>query len=99
VGAYLPQIDVPAEGARVTDPVLFEGQGQPGIGEVTAWFNPDQVLADAVGIANGVWRATSRQALRLGGQWARFRQDLTGGKSAWVESQRFEIDPSEPPRK
>jgi hypothetical protein len=98
VGAYLPQIDVPTEGARVTDPVLFEGQGQPGIGEVTAWFNPDQVLADAVGIANGVWRATSRQALRLGGQWARFRQDLTGGESAWVESQRFEMDPSEPPR-
>ncbi|MGF6458344.1 hypothetical protein [Pseudomonas frederiksbergensis] len=99
VGAYLPQIDVPAEGVRVTDPVLFEGQGQPGIGEVTAWFNPDQVLADAVGIANGVWRATSRQALRLGGQWARFRQDLTRGESAWVESQRFEVDPPEPPHK
>ncbi|MGF6398957.1 hypothetical protein ABH905_002623 [Pseudomonas frederiksbergensis] len=99
VGAYLPQIDVPTEGARVTDPVLFEGQGQPGIGEVTAWFNPDQVLADAVGIANGVWRATSRHTLRLGGQWVRFRQDLTGGESAWVESQRFEVDPPEPPRK
>lgn len=100
VGAYLPQIDVPAEGARVTDPVLFEGQGQPGVGEVTAWFNPDQVLADAVGIANGVWRATSRYALRPGGQWVRFHQNLlAGGKSVWAETKRFEVDPPEPSRK
>ena len=99
MGAYLPQIDVPAEGTRVTDPVVFEGQGQPGVGEVTAWFNPDEVLADAVGIADGVWRATSRQALRPGGQWVRFHQSLlAGGKSAWAESQRFEVDPPEPPR-
>ncbi|WP_347927849.1 hypothetical protein [Pseudomonas helvetica] len=98
LGAYQPQVNVPTEGRWVPEPVAFEGKGQDGVGELVAWFNPDQTLVDGIEIAETDWRATAQVKLRPGGNWVCFQQRLAGGteSSRWAESARFEVGPPEP---
>ncbi|MDR9754608.1 hypothetical protein RG836_24500 [Pseudomonas sp. SZMC_28357] len=100
LGPYVPSIEVPAPGRWVTDPVVFAGQGQPGVGELVSWFNPErQLVQDIVVTANG-WRSQSTLRLPQGGYWVRFRQVIgTGGdsiQSDWADSRRFEVVPALP---
>jgi hypothetical protein len=98
LGTYQPSIEVPMAGAWVDNPVQFEGEGRPGVGQVVSWFNPDQVWAAGLPIAAGGWQGGSAQALSAGGHWCRFRQTITDTEdgataSDWVESGRFEVRP------
>jgi hypothetical protein len=99
LGTYQPAIDVPAPGRWIANPVRFEGQGRPGVGQVVSWFNPDQVWAPDLAVATGGWQGAAAQPLSAGGNWCRFKQTLTDAVddatvSDWVESKRFEISPS-----
>ncbi len=96
LGTYRPSIDVPVAGGWVDNPVNFEGQGRPGIGQVVSWFNPDQVWATGLPVAASGWEGGASQALSAGGNWCRFRQTITdtvdgATASDWVESGRFEV--------
>ena len=96
LGAFLPSIDVPAAGRWVSDPVRFEGQGKPGVGQVTSWFNPDQKWSSDVPVSSSGWQGSAAQPLPDGGNWCRFRQTLTDSEegatvSDWVDSERFEV--------
>ncbi|MET0776061.1 MAG: hypothetical protein ABWZ65_11355 [Pseudomonas mandelii] len=93
---YLPTIELPAAGSRVSHPVGFKGLGAQGVGEVMSWFNPDLKWAVNIPVAGG-WQAVAMQPLSLGGQWCRFKQTITDGAegaSDWVESKRFEVAPA-----
>ncbi|WP_235395372.1 hypothetical protein [Pseudomonas brassicacearum] len=96
LGTYRPSIDVPVAGGWVDNPVNFEGQGRPGVGQVVSWFNPDQVWATGLPVAASGWEGGASQALSAGGNWCRFRQTITdtvdgATASDWVESRRFEV--------
>lgn len=100
VGPYLPSIDVPAPGRWVTDPVAFAGKGQPGVGELVSWFNPEWVLARDIAVTADGWQCDARIASPPGGYWVRFREVMGSGGSAihsdWADSRRFEVVPSPP---
>lgn len=96
LGTYQPSIDVPKPGDGVNNPVPFEGQGRPGIGQVVSWFNPDQVWARDLAVETGGWQGEATQSMPTGGNWCRFKQTITDDGatvSDWVESKRFEILP------
>ena len=85
-------------GAWVDNPVQFEGEGRPGIGQVVSWYNPDQVWASGLNVEAGDWQGGATQSLSAGGHWCRFKQTLTdtadgATASDWVESGRFEVRP------
>ncbi|POA34466.1 MULTISPECIES: hypothetical protein [unclassified Pseudomonas] len=98
LGAYQPLINVPAEGRRVADPVVFGGKGLAGVGKLVDWSNPDQTLVDGIEIAETDWRATAQVKLRPGGNWVCFQQRLAGGTglSRRAESSRFEVESPKP---
>jgi hypothetical protein len=98
VGPYLPSIDVPAPSRWVTDPVAFAGKGQPGVGELVSWFNPERVVARDIPVTANGWQIDATIRLPQGGYWVRFRQVIGSGGSAihsdWADSRRFEVVPS-----
>jgi hypothetical protein len=100
VGPYLPSIDVPAPSRWVTDPVAFAGKGQPGVGELVSWFNPERVVARDIPVTANGWQIDATIRLPQGGYWVRFRQVIGSGGSAihsdWADSRRFEVVPSPP---
>ncbi|WP_256735495.1 hypothetical protein [Pseudomonas sp. dw_612] len=100
VGPYLPSIDVPAPSRWVTDPVAFAGKGQPGVGELVSWFNPERVVARDIAVTASGWQSDATIRLPQGGYWVRFRQVIGSGGSAihsdWADSRRFEVVPSPP---
>jgi len=96
LGTFLPSIDVPAGGRWVSNPVQFEGQGKPGVGQVTSWFNHDLKWSLDVHVSTSGWQGSAAQPLPDGGNWCRFKQTLTAGEdgatvSDWVDSERFEV--------
>lgn len=98
LGTYLPTIDVPAAGSWTSGPIRFEGQGLPGVGQVTSWFNPDLQWSADIPVSAGGWQGSATQSLSTGSQWCRFKQTLTADTgdatiSDWVESKRFEVLP------
>ncbi|MCF4994292.1 hypothetical protein GIW70_07655 [Pseudomonas syringae] len=98
LGTYQPSIDLPAPGQWVSHPVIFSGQGRPGVGQLVSWFNPEQVWVPNIAVTAAGWQCEAQQALPPGGQWCRFRQTLSDGadgatQSDWVDSERFEIEP------
>lgn len=99
LGSFQPQVNEPAEGRWVTEPIACEGEGQNGVGEVVAWFNPELKLADDIPSTEAGWKATIKEKLRPGGHRVCFQQRLEGGTvlSRWAESPRFEVDPPKPP--
>lgn len=102
LGTYQPSIDVPVAGGWVDNPVRFEGEGRPGVGQVVSWFNPDQVWASDLNVEAGGWQGGASQSLAAGGHWCRFRQTITdtadgATASDWVESGRFEVQPPSSP--
>ncbi|YAF57153.1 hypothetical protein GKKCFE_20415 [Pseudomonas sp. E141] len=102
LGTYQPSIDVPVVGGWVDNPVRFEGEGRPGVGQVVSWFNPDQVWASDLNVEAGGWQGGASQSLSAGGNWCRFRQTITdtadgATTSDWVESERFEVRPPSSP--
>lgn len=102
LGTYQPSIDVPVVGGWVDNPVRFEGEGRPGVGQVVSWFNPDQVWASDLNVEAGGWQGGASQSLAAGGHWCRFRQTITdtadgATASDWVESGRFEVQPPSSP--
>lgn len=102
LGTYHPSIDVPVAGGWVDNPVRFEGEGRPGVGQVVSWFNPDQVWAAGLEVEAGGWQGGASQSLAAGGNWCRFRQTITdtadgATASDWVESGRFEVRPPSSP--
>ncbi len=103
LATFLPGIDLPAPGQWVVHPVLFKGQGQPGSGQVTSWFDPEQAWTAVMPVTAAGWQGSAAQAVPPGGQWCRFRQTLTGGAagptmSDWQESERFEALPPQATR-
>lgn len=100
VGTYLPSIDVPAPSRWVTDPVAFAGKGQPGVGELVSWFNPERVVVRDIAVTANGWQSDATIRLPPGGYWVRFRQVIGSGVSAihsdWADSRRFEVLPSAP---
>ncbi|VVO78504.1 hypothetical protein [Pseudomonas fluorescens] len=103
LGTYLPTIDAPQAGRWVSDPVCFKGQGKPGIGQVTSWFNSGLKWSPDVPVNTSGWQGSAVQPLPYGGNWFRFRQTLTDGEggatvSDWLDSERFEVW-SAPPTK
>ena len=101
LGAFLPSIEVPAAGRWVSDPVHFEGQGKPGIGQVTSWFNPDLKWSPDVPVSTSGWQGSAAQPLPDGGNWCRFKQTLTDSEegetvSDWTDSQRFDVGRAPP---
>ncbi|MFJ4195134.1 hypothetical protein [Pseudomonas sp. NPDC089534] len=100
---FLPGIDLPAPGQWAAHPVVFKGQGRPGSGQVTSWFDPEQVWTPVMPVTAAGWQGSAAQAVPAGGQWCRFRQTLTDGAagptvSGWQESERFEALAPEAPR-
>ncbi|MBV4550568.1 hypothetical protein HU742_005335 [Pseudomonas sp. SWRI102] len=98
LGTYLPSIDVPTTGRWIDNPVGFEGQGRPGVGQVVSWYNPDRAWAANLAVDAGAWRGEAVLSLPSGGHWCRFKQTLTdsagdGTVSDWVESERFDVLP------
>ncbi|MHC8383296.1 hypothetical protein [Pseudomonas sp. LB3P14] len=97
LGTFRPAIDLPAEGQWADNPVHFAGQGQPGVGQVASWYNPDEVWAPNLSVS-GIWQGDATRQLPAGGNWCVFWQTLTddpGGAtlSDKTQSQRFEVDP------
>ncbi|MBV4485404.1 hypothetical protein HU727_007360 [Pseudomonas sp. SWRI153] len=95
LGTYLPSIDVPAAGRWVNNPVVFEGLGRQGVGQVVSWYNPDVKWSANLPVGAGGWQGEAIQPLPGGGHWGRFKQTITDGAGAatvsdWVESERFE---------
>jgi len=94
LGTYRPTLDVPAPGRWVYNPVGFSGRGQPGVGELVSWYNPEYRLAVDVAVTAQGWQAQS-VGLPVGGCWARFRQVIhSPGQqtySDWADSARFEV--------
>ncbi|VVN75236.1 hypothetical protein PS718_00691 [Pseudomonas fluorescens] len=102
LATFVPTIEAPAAGRRVSHPVKFAGRGRPGIGDVVSWYNPDVRWVRALPVAGDAWRGEATQPLPLAGSWYRFRQTLTEGEegttmSDWAESARFEVEPAPPP--
>ncbi|RON78407.1 hypothetical protein BK670_23570 [Pseudomonas fluorescens] len=97
LGTYEPGIETPASGHRVSNPLLCAGTGRPGVVQGVSWYNPEETVLQGVAVSGGRWSGQAAQALREGGQWLRFMQTLEGGEegqlSAWVDSQRFEVEP------
>lgn len=97
LGTYEPGIETPASGHRVSNPLLCAGTGRPGAVQGVSWYNPEETVLHDVAVSGGRWSGQAAQALREGGQWLRFMQTLEGGEegqlSAWVDSQRFEVEP------
>ena len=97
LGTYLSEIDEPAPGRWVENPLRFVGKGRTGVGRVVTWYDPDQVLSEDIAVTDQGWRGEASHALRPGGHWCRFQQTITDAadgstKSDWVESGRFEVN-------
>ncbi|MGE8177605.1 hypothetical protein [Pseudomonas fluorescens] len=99
LGSFQPQVNEPAEGRWVTEPVACEGEGQNGVGKVVAWFDPELELAGDIPSTEAGWQATIKEKLRPGGHRVCFQQRLEEGTvlSRWAESPRFEVAPPKPP--
>lgn len=96
LGTYLPEIDEPAPGRWVENPLRFVGKGRTGVGRMVSWYDPDQVLSEDIAVTDQGWRGEASYALRPGGHWCRFQQTITDAAdvssiSDWVESERFEV--------
>ena len=101
LGAFLPSIDVPAAGRWVSDPVRFEGQGKPGIGQLMSWFNSERIVSSDVPVSPTGWQCNATWPFPGGGNWCRFKQTLTdpeegGTVSDWADSHRFQVWPASP---
>jgi hypothetical protein len=97
LGTYRPTIDVPAPGYWVQNPVHFEGQGRPGVGQVMSWFNPEHVWVPDATVETG-WQGGAIKALPPGGNWCWIKQTLTDNPdgetvSDLIVSKRFEVLP------
>ncbi|MBU0526139.1 MAG: hypothetical protein KKC24_21420 [Gammaproteobacteria bacterium] len=97
LGTYRPTIDVPAPGRWVQNPVHFEGQGRPGVGQVMSWFNPEHVWVPDATVETG-WQGGAIKALPPGGNWCWIKQTLTDNPdgetvSDLIVSKRFEVLP------
>lgn len=77
LGTYLPEIDEPAPGRWVENPLRFVGKGRTGVGRVVTWHDPDQVLSEDIAVTDQGWCGEASHALRPGGQWYRFQQTIT----------------------
>jgi len=99
LGSFQPQVNEPAEGRWVTEPVACEGEGQNGVGKVVAWFDPELELAGDIPSTEAGWQATIKEKLRPGGNRVCFQQRLEEGTvlSRWAEGPRFEVEPPKPP--
>ncbi|MHC8328533.1 hypothetical protein [Pseudomonas sp. LB1P83] len=98
LGTYVPTIESPAAGRRVSHPVEFKGQGREGGGEVVSWFNPELKWAVNIPVSGG-WQGVASLPLPLGGQWCLFSQTITDSEdgatvSDWGQSKRFEVVPA-----
>ena len=96
LGTYLPEIDEPAPGRWVENPLRFVGKGRTGVGRMVSWYDPDQTLLEPIAVTDQGWRGEASYALRPGGHWCRFQQTITDAAdvssiSDWVESERFEV--------
>ncbi|WP_330207711.1 hypothetical protein [Pseudomonas sp. AM14(2022)] len=96
LGTYLPEIDEPAPGRWVENPLRFVGKGRTGVGRVVLWFNPEISLSANIAVSSGFWSAQATHPLHPGGHWCRFQQTITDAAdgstlSDWVESERSEV--------
>ncbi|WP_435037839.1 hypothetical protein [Pseudomonas neuropathica] len=93
VGLYLPAFTKPEAGHWVSPMVTFTGLGNPGVGKLMAWYNPDVVLAASVTVTAAGWMARPPEPLAGGAQWCRFEQTFSTGTpiSDCSESGRFDV--------
>jgi hypothetical protein len=102
LGTYAPSFEAPAAGRWVANPVVFEGRGRPGTGNVVSWFNPEQVWAPGLEVGADGWQGGATQSLPVGANWCRFQQTLIDSGngetvSDWVQGPRFEtLPPAQP---
>ncbi|MFJ2711787.1 hypothetical protein ACIOZM_12975 [Pseudomonas sp. NPDC087346] len=100
-GTYLPGFGKPAIGQWVQSPISFAGNGRPGVGRITSWYDPDVLLSTNIPVPPQGWQSAAEQPLRDGGHWCRFQQtivdDADGATlSDWIESGRFEKSSTPP---
>ncbi|MFL6612071.1 MAG: hypothetical protein ACJ8HF_27895, partial [Pseudomonas sp.] len=102
LGTYAPSFEAPAAGRWVANPVVFEGRGRPGTGNVVSWFNPEQVWAPGLEVGADGWQGGATQSLPVGANWCRFQQTLIDSGngetvSDWVQGPRFvTLPPAQP---
>jgi hypothetical protein len=71
---------------------VFQGSGETGKAiELSHWFDTRQSLSTGDEVVGGEWTASPDAPLRANSHWVKARQ----GDSAWGESARFEVDPTE----